>query len=519
MVLGMSTEVLCIAVPLVLWALYWYSTNTFKHWKNKGVHYTEPVIFFGNIKDRLLFRKSFHEVHRDLYRSFDGYKFAGYYEGRRPVLMLRDAELIKNVMVRDFEHFVDRPSLRTRNPPYIQNMLLNLKGQHWKNVRALMTPAFSSGKLKFMENMVNQCGSQMTAFLQKNVGDKGGSAELEMKELFGRFTLDVIATCAFGVQCDSLKEEEAEFAKMAARFNDISFPNRIFIFAVIMFVPQLARFVPLQFMNNKVLTFLVDVVKKTKEYRTLHKDQRRNDFLQLMMDAAEEETKENQNLAESNNKKPNNSVMDEDTIIAQSILFLLAGFETSSTLLTYASYELALNEDIQQKLRNEIKDVLDKHEGKCTYEALQEMTFLEMVLLESLRKHPPVARVDRTCTQPYTVPGTDIKLEQGTSVSIPIMGLHHDPQHYPQPELFDPNRFLPQVKNTRSPYVFLPFGSGPRNCIGMRFALMSTKVALAHLLKDFCLEKCDKTEVPYTFSRFSMFLKAHNGIWLNVKKI
>ena len=75
------------------------------------------------------------------------------------------------------------------------------------------------------------------------------------------------------------------------------------------------------------------------------------------------------------------SVLDEDTIIAQSILFLIAGFETSSTLLTYACYELALNEDIQEKLRNEIKDVLERHEGKCTYEALQEMNYLEMVLL------------------------------------------------------------------------------------------------------------------------------------------
>ena len=88
--------------------------------------------------------------------------------------------------------------------------------------------------------------------LLENVAEKGGSADLEMKKFFGRFTLDVIATCAFGVQCDSLKDEEAEFVKIAARFNEISLPNRIMIFAIILFVPQLARFVPLQFMNHKV---------------------------------------------------------------------------------------------------------------------------------------------------------------------------------------------------------------------------------------------------------------------------
>ncbi|KAJ9576188.1 hypothetical protein L9F63_006921 [Diploptera punctata] len=417
-------------------------------------------------------------------------------------------------MVRDFQYFVDRPTLRTRNSAYLENNLLNLKGQHWKNVRALITPTFSSGKLKFMENMVDQCAVQMTQFLHKSATAKNGTAELEMKHFFGRFTLDVIGTCAFGVQCDSLKDEEAEFVKITSRFNELSLPYRMFIFVIILFVPQLARFIPINFINSEVMTFLVDVVKNTKDYRMKHKEERRNDFLQLMMDAAEEDTKQNQN-----SKQSNNTVLDEDTIIAQSILFLLAGFETSSTLLTCMSYELALNQDIQDKLREEVKHVLDRHDGKCSYEALQEMTYLEMIILESLRKYPPIARVDRVCTQPYTIPGTDITLETETSVSISIMGLHNDPQYYPQPEVFDPDRFLPETKNSRSPYVFLPFGSGPRNCIGLRFAMMSTKLAMAHLIREFRLERSEKTEVPFKYSRFSMFLKAQNGIWLNVRKI
>jgi cytochrome P450 len=85
---------------------------------------------------------------------------------------------------------------------------------------------------------------------------------------------------------------------------------------------------------------------------------------------------------------------------------------------------------------------------------------------ESLRKHPPAARVDRICTQPYTIPGTNINLKKGCAVTISIMGLHHDPEHFPQPEVYDPDRFLPTQTLTRSPYVFLPFGAGPRNCIG-----------------------------------------------------
>ncbi|PSN47000.1 hypothetical protein C0J52_15328 [Blattella germanica] len=358
MVLGISTEVLLIAVPLFLWAFYWYSTNTFKHWKKKGVYYKEPVMIFGNIKDRILFRRSFHEFQQDVYKMFEGHKYAGKTE-------------------------------------------------------------------------------------------EAGEHELEMKEFFGRFTLDVIGSCAFGVECSSLKDKEAEFVNMASRFNDISFLSRIFIFIIVLFVPQFARFFPLNFFNKEALLFLVDVVKKTKEYRRAHKDRKWNDFLQLMIDAAEEDVKQNEKEnvnVNSKNKKPS---------------------ETSSTLLTHASYELALNEDIQTKLRNEIKDTLAKHDGECSYDALSEMNYLEMVLLEALRKHPPVARVDRTCTQPYKIPGTDIELDVNTNVSIPIMGLHHDPQYYPQPDVFDPDRFLPEAKTARSPYVFLPFGSGPRNCIDL----------------------------------------------------
>jgi len=506
MVLG-TFEALCITLPPLLWALYWYLTMTYDYWKKKGIYYKEPTIIFGNIKDRLLFRKSFHENQRDVYMSFKGHKFAGLFEGRRPRLIVLDPELIKHIMVRDFQHFVDHPTISIRDTPYLEKMLINMKGQQWKSLRALLTPTFSSGKLKVMENLVEQCGKHMETFLQnecnKNTAADGRYTELEMKAFFERFTLEVIATCAFGIQCNSLKDPDNEFVKIAARFNEITFFDRILVLFVILFVPQFAHFFRLNVLNRQVLEFLTNVVKKTKEYRSIHKEQKWNDFLQLMIDAAEEEKE----------------VLNEETIIAQALLFLLAGLETSSTLLTHASYELALNQDIQHKLRKEIEEVLEKHGGQCSYEALLEMNYLEMVLLESLRKHPPVSRVDRLCTQPYTIPGTNINLEKGCVVSVSIMGLHYDPEHFPQPEVFDPDRFLPKQTLSRSSYVFLPFGVGPRNCIGMRFALMSTKTAMVHLIKNFHLAPSPKTEVPYKFDKYSMFLKAENGIWLNIEKI
>lgn len=495
-----------IVVPALLALLYWHGTRNFSHWRNLGVKHIPPVFFFGNIRKRVLFQQSFHELQKDLYFSFPGERIAGIYEGRRPTLMLRDPELIRLIMVRDFDHFVDRPALRFRQRPSVNSMLITLQGAHWKSVRATLTPTFTSGKIKAMSLLVMDVGKQMVTYLEKTI-DKPDGCDLEMKDFFGRFTLDVIASCAFGVQCDSLATPDAEFATYAGKFNDVPIIERLMIFSLLLFAPSLARFFPLSFMNRGVLNFLETVVQDTKAQR-IKNGIRRNDFLQLMIDTSDAEKAEG--------KKP---VLTEDIVIAQSILFLLAGFETSSTVLSFTAYELALNPEIQSKLREEIFKVLEKHQGECTYEAVQEMEYLDMVIHESMRKHPPVARMDRMCTAEYEVPETPVKLQPGASVTIPVMGLHYDPQYYPNPEKFDPMRFSSEEKAKRSPYVYLPFGAGPRNCIGARFALTSTKMAIAYLLQDFRVEPCAKTEVPYAYSKFSMLLKAEKGVWLNLKRL
>lgn len=157
--------------------------------------------------------------------------------------------------------------------------------------------------------------------------------------------------------------------------------------------------------------------------------------------------------------------MDVENVISESILFMVAGFETSSTLLAYAAYELALNMDVQTKLRHEIKQVLAKHNNECTYDSIQEMDYLEMVLFETLRKYSPVARIDRVCVKDYKFKGTGLVLEKGVNLSVPVNGFHYDPDFFPDPDKFEPLRF----KENRNPDGFMSFGLGPRNCIGKYF--------------------------------------------------
>ncbi|XP_071445857.1 probable cytochrome P450 6a14 [Hetaerina americana] len=533
---------------LVLWYLYKYFTGTFGTWEKKGIPYATPLIFFGNIKDRMFFRLSFHEFYLEMYNKLKGYPVGGMFEGRKAKLILIDPEVIKQVMVRDFEYFTDRPSvIMRRQDPHVANLLLSLKGKKWKIVRSLMTPAFTSGKIKSMVQMVDTVAMQLMKYLnvrnESNGSDEAKSkvlnesgndekfsdalkngGEMEMKELFGRYTFDVIASCAFGVQCDSYLQPEADFVRVVSNFDYISIKMRILIFLVIMGNTWLLHFVQLNFLNPSALSFLVALLKKTKTEREEGKKEQRNDFLQLMIDAKHGGNVEKTEVGIEKEIESPQKVLTEEVIIAQCLLFLLAGYETSSTLLTFAAYELALNPKIQDKVREEINAVLESHQG-ITYEALNDMVYLEMVLLEALRKHPPVARIDRECVKDYTMtlPTEDgerkIVIEKGTPVFVSVMGLHYDPKYFPEPHEFRPERFSAEEKAKRSPYVFQGFGHGPRNCLGMRFALMSTKLAMAHFLRDYEVSTSTKTQIPLEYNRFAMLLKAKNGIWLNVKKL
>lgn len=519
---------LALSWPVILLAiitfLYWHFTKTFNHWTKRGVEFEKPVILFGNIKDRMLFRKSFHEFQLDTYKKFKGLRYAGLFEGKRPSLMLLDPELIKCVMVRDFEHFVDRPTFRLRSPDYIRNMLINLKGNDWKQVRQIMTPAFTSGKLRQMLSLVDQCGKQMEEYFDTNITKDNPKIELEMKDFLGRFTLDVIATCAFGVESNSIKFPDSELICMMAKFSDIPLYKRLTLFAIILFIPMFARFIPISFFNSTVMDYLERLVQKVTHVRRTE-DVKRNDFLQLMIENQDDTLSSSDAVIrmkpvpvdETKQDTKQKAWVSEGTVTAQSILFLIAGYETSSTLLTFACYQLSLNPDVQDKLRGQVLEILEKHEGQCTYEALQEMTYLEMVLNETLRMHPPVARVDRHCTMNYTLPGSQVVIRVGESVNVPIMGLHYDPEYYPEPYKFDPERFTPEEKAKRSPYVFLPFGAGPRNCIGLRFAMLSTKLAMVHIIRKFKLVRSEKTKFEY--SQYSMLLKPKDGIHLNVERL
>ncbi|CAO2630599.1 Cytochrome P450 3A31 [Lemmus lemmus] len=178
--------------------------------------------------------------------------------------------------------------------------------------------------------------------------------------------------------------------------------------------------------------------------------------------------------------------------MAQSIIFIFGGYETSSNTLAFALYLLATHPDIQKTLQDKI-DVAFPNKAPPNYDKVMEMEYLDMVLNETLRLYTIFHRLERVCKQDVKMDG--VFIPKGSIVMIPIFSLHRDPQYWPEPEEFRPERFSKENKGSIDPYVYMPFGNGPRNCIGMRFALMNMKLALTKVLQNFSFQPCKETQV------------------------
>lgn len=144
--------------------------------------------------------------------------------------------------------------------------------------------------------------------------------------------------------------------------------------------------------------------------------------------------------------------------------------------------------------------------------------YLDMVVNESLRKYPP-AFIMRRCTKDFSIPDSDLIIPEGTQININVFSFHRDPNYFPMPEKFDPERFSPENVTRIIPFTYLPFGDGPRKCIGGRFGMMQSKMSIAKLIVNYEISTNSKTINPMEFSPPSLFLTVKNGLYLTMKKL
>ncbi|XP_020604862.1 cytochrome P450 3A7-like isoform X2 [Orbicella faveolata] len=402
-------------------------------------------------------------------------KVFGVYIFREPFLMVADPDMIKEILVKEFSKFHDRKRLVEHIEfwkPY-DRMLTIVSGQKWKDIRATLSPTFSASKMKQMMPFMNEALDT----LMNKVDRISKTGEIvDFHRWLQSLTMEVILSTAFGVKAETQTVEKdpiTELAKKAMEINPLTA-----IFFLVPFGEYILKYIPDPFGWDKIGSIAANIIEERQKANGKSKAHRK-DMLQLMLDAREETGGEK---------------IDNNDIQAQSLVFLLAGYDTSSTTLAFACHQLALNTHVQDKLRDEIDRMWPGDEGSPSYDVLHGMDYLDMVINETVRMYPPGFVLQRDCNETCTIKG--VTIPSGMPVMIPCYAIHHDPEIWPEPEKFDPERFTEAEKSKRHPYTFLPFGYGPHNCVGMRFALLEIKLTLVRLLKKYKLERTEKTAPP-----------------------
>nr|XP_020495450.1 thromboxane-A synthase [Labrus bergylta]XP_020495451.1 thromboxane-A synthase [Labrus bergylta]XP_020495453.1 thromboxane-A synthase [Labrus bergylta] len=530
---GWSVTVSLLLVFLGL--LYWYSIYPFSVLSRCGIKHPKPVPFYGNL---FLFRQGFFQPMKDLIKTHG--RVCGYYLGRRPVVVIADPDMLRQVMVREFSTFPNRMSFRFATKP-MTDCLLMLRDERWKRVRSILTPSFSAAKMKEMVPLINTAIDALTNNL--NVHAESGEA-FDIHKCFGCFTMDVIASVAFATQVDSQNNPDDPFVSHAQMFFTFSFfrPIMMFFIAFPFIAAPLAGLIPNK-RRDKMNNFFINCIQRIIEQREEQPpEQRRRDFLQLMLDArttkdsvslehfdtlnhSDELDHRNQRSQasapdqdvgpqEPPSRRQQRKMITEDEIVGQAFVFLLAGYETSSNTLAFTCYLLALHPECQSRVQEEVDDFFTRHESP-DYSNVQELKYLDMVISEALRLYPPGFRFARDIDNDCVLNGQ--LLPKGATLEIPAGFLHYDPEHWPEPEKFIPERFTPEAKASRHPFVYLPFGAGPRNCVGMRLAQLEIKMALVRLFRRFNIVACSETKVPLEL-KSSSTLGPKNGIFVKIQR-
>ncbi|XP_037910909.1 cytochrome P450 6a9-like [Hermetia illucens] len=449
---------------------------------------------------------SMRELIAPFYKLKGDFPFVGAYMVTTPTIVATDLDFIKDVLIRDFNYFTDHAIIMNEKDDPLSSNLFTLDGQKWRTLRAKLSPTFTSGRMRFMFPTVHEVADKFNETLGELLKTQ---KTLEIKDLLARFTTDVIGTCAFGIECNSLKDPNAEFRRYGRKHIEEPAHGR-FVTSFVNIFPNLSNKLRIARNHRDVTTFFMGIVQETVEFR--EKNIRRNDFMDLLI-----QLKNNASIDEEDSKIIGKITLKE--VAAQAFVFFVGGFETSLSTLTFTFYELAKNQNIQDKCRDEINRVLEKYDGKLTYEAMNEMHYVEQTVLETLRKYPILQVNFRKCVKDYHVRGTNVTIEKGTLIQIPNYSIHHDSDIYTDPEKFDPDRFSPENIKLRNSVSFLSFGDGPRNCIGLRFGKMQSAMGLITLLKNYRFKLSSKSPNPLVFSTKSFMLSPEGGMYLDIEKL
>lgn len=370
--MALSFIIFCVLIVIVL--LFYYVQRKYKYWADRGAPFVKPKFPLGSMQGvgtKITVAEMMQNCYNDL--KGQGGPLGGVYFFTEPVALVVDMDLLRSVFVKDFQYFHDRGMYVNERDDPLSAHLFSLAGEQWKRLRAQLSPTFTSGKMKMMHPTILQVADQFKEHLVDLT--KSGETELELKDLLSRFTTDVIGNVAFGIECNCMKDPQSEFRRIGKKifeYSQMAMFRDIFVSSF----PNLAKRLHMTTNKPEVTSFFLKLLGDTVKYREENNVQR-NDFMSLLLQI--------KNTGKLEGEKEVLGKMTFNELAAQVFLFFIAGFETSSSTMTFAFYELALHQEIQEEARNEIREVMKRHDGQLNYDAAMELHYVDRIIQGEIR--------------------------------------------------------------------------------------------------------------------------------------
>ncbi|XP_020217905.1 cytokinin hydroxylase [Cajanus cajan] len=382
-----------------------------------------------------------------------------YWNGTEPRLCLTDTALIKEFLSSKYSTITGKSwQQQLGSKHFIGRGLLMANGEEWYHQRHMVAPAFMGDTLKSYAWHMVECTKEMIESLENVL--ESGQSEVEIGECFTKLTADIISRTEFGSSYQKGKQIFHLLTQLQSRCaqatRHLCFPG--------------SRFLPNKYnreiksMKKEVERLLMEIIESRKDCVEMGRSNTYgNDLLGILLDEIKKE----------------GGGLNLQLVMDECKTFFFAGHETTALLLTWAFMLLASNPHWQEKVRAEVKEVFKG--ATPSVDQLSKLTLTHMVINESMRLYPPATVLPRTAFKDIQL--GDLHIPKGLSIWIPVLAIHHSEELWGK----DANKFNPERFASKSfmPGRFIPFASGPRNCVGQSFAIMEAKIILAMLLSRF----------------------------------